>query len=332
VEIKNKITNEELEKFKREIEKVKISDDSFQIVEMIIAKIEEYNSKNDEKIYISDRRWQKAAKLMKASAYFNERVETNISDSVLLMHCLWSNEEDKKVLDKIIKDVIKTSSLSVSVPVCKVKLMLNRLEEEIKKELYYTDNVFDTVTLKNGKEYFVDKYIERDNWSHEIEFEQKFYILKEYYKTDKQFRPVDENGNEIEWIRCNFKGTGSCEIEVNDVCRNNRNNRIKNCEDDHYDWKHYETFKPKVLYKKGDRKKDINSRLIKAFESEIEEIRKNLMINLNEIQNKKEKFLKEIDNPFVADEKIKWCIDGIENQIGEINLLEKECDRIKGVL
>ena len=49
-------------------------------------------------------------------------------------------------------------------------------------------------------------------------------------------------------------------------------------------------------------------------------------------KDKKEKFLKEIDNPFVTEEKIKWCIDGIENQISETKLPEKECERVKGLL
>jgi len=328
VEIKDKIKNKELEKFKNEIEKVKISDDSFLIIEMIINKIEKYNIENKKKIYISDRRWQKAAKLMKASAYFNQRVETNISDNLLLMHCLWSNEKDKKILDEIIKETIKSSSLSISVPINKIKETISRLEEEIKKELYYSDDIFDTVTLKDGKKYFEDKYLEKD-WNGRVIFEKNFYLLKKYFKTDKNFKPVDENGNIIDWIRGNFKGTGSCEIEVNDDCRRYNSRR---CEDNHYDWKNYYTFKPKVLYKKGDRKKDINSRLIKAFENDIEEIKKNLSNNLKEIENKKNKFLKEIDNPFVTEEKIKWCIDGIENQINEMKLLEKECERIKGLL
>lgn len=327
IEIKDKITNEELEKFKGEIEKVKISDDSFLIIETIINKIEEHNKKNKEKIYISDRRWQKAAKLMKASAYFNQRNdETNISDNLLLMHCLWSNEKDKKILDKIIKETIKNSSLSISVPINEIKETISKLEEEIKKELYYSDDIFDTVTLKDGKEYFEDKYLEKDRWRGNIE--QKFYISKEYFKTDKNFRPVDENGNIIEWIRGNFKRIGSCKIEVNNYCRRYESR----CKDDHYDWKTYHTFKPKVLYKKGDKKKDINLRLIQAFKNEIEEIKKTLLNNLNEMESKKNKFLKEIDNPFVTEEKIKWCIDGIENQINEIKLLEKECERIKGLL
>ena len=265
---------------------------------------------------------------MKASAYFNQRNETNISDNLLLIHCLWSSEKDKKVLDKIIENVIKTSSLSVSIPTVEIKSVINKLEEEIKREFYYSEDVFDTITLSNGQDYFKDNYIERNSWSHKIEFEQEFYIPKKYFKSDKSFNPIDRNGNILKWIRCNFKGTGSCEVEINNDCRR----YDRRCKDDDYGWEHYHTFKPKVLYKKGDRKRDINPRLIRAFKNEIEEIKKNLLNNLKEIIDKKEKFLKEIDNPFVTEEKIKWCIDGIENQISETKLLEKECERVKGLL
>ena len=40
--------------------------------------------------YISDRRWLRAVKLLKSSAFFSGRMETNLQDALLLRYCLWS--------------------------------------------------------------------------------------------------------------------------------------------------------------------------------------------------------------------------------------------------
>jgi len=322
-----KITNEEIKKYQKEIQDIKLSEDTFKIIHFIREEISQYNKKAKKPIYISDRRWQKSAKLLKASAYFSNRKETNISDIVLLSHCLWRDIKDKKVLNEIIKKTIKNSSFYSSISLFEIKLQIDNLEKEIKKELYYTEDIFDTEIL-NNKEYFKSEYYEKD-WNNRIKFTQIFYIPKEKFKTKGEFNPIDKNGNKLKWIKCDFQATGTCKVEINDNCR--RYNDDYNC-NQNYNWKNYASFTPKILYKKGDKKKDVNTRLIQAFEKEIDEIIETLNKIESEINTKKAKFKKETNNPFVPEEKIKWCFEGIDNQIDEVNLLKKECDRIKGLL
>ncbi|BDD05148.1 AAA family ATPase [Aureibacter tunicatorum] len=48
---------------------------------------------NAEKIYVSDRRWKKMVRLMKYSAFLNDRESVSFSDCLLLSHCLWNKND-----------------------------------------------------------------------------------------------------------------------------------------------------------------------------------------------------------------------------------------------
>ncbi len=51
-------------------------------------------------IYVSDRRWRKAVKLLKISAHTNDRAAVSIWDCALLQHCLWHRPEQRKVISR----------------------------------------------------------------------------------------------------------------------------------------------------------------------------------------------------------------------------------------
>lgn len=63
--------------------------------------------------YISDRRWKKAANLLRTSAFLNDRTEVDMSDIVLLQHMLWNNVEcirpvTQLVLESLFADIQKS--------------------------------------------------------------------------------------------------------------------------------------------------------------------------------------------------------------------------------
>lgn len=61
---------------------------------------------NQLRYYVSDRRWKKAFRLMQTSAYLNGRVETDLSDFLLLIHCFWNDAECREESITMILDSI----------------------------------------------------------------------------------------------------------------------------------------------------------------------------------------------------------------------------------
>ncbi len=103
------ITDDEYHQWQRELNDVKLSDDVFeklyQLKTMLEAAAEEHRSTLSEAdLYVSDRRWKKSVKLLKASAFFNGRDSVNPLDLLLLQDCLWNSPESLEIVRTVIKE------------------------------------------------------------------------------------------------------------------------------------------------------------------------------------------------------------------------------------
>lgn len=87
------------------ISEVEITDEACRFVSHIRGILAEQQKKeevNTLTYYISDRRWKKVFHLMQASAFLNGRSAINITDCILLIHCLWNKVEGiPMVLDAV---------------------------------------------------------------------------------------------------------------------------------------------------------------------------------------------------------------------------------------
>jgi len=77
-----KISNEELNQWRNDIETVKLSKETMNV----ISEIRNNNNVYDLTVLISDAKWVKLIKLLKTSALLNNRKETDLSDCYLLMY------------------------------------------------------------------------------------------------------------------------------------------------------------------------------------------------------------------------------------------------------
>ncbi|USH05683.1 AAA family ATPase [Grimontia kaedaensis] len=98
----------EYEQWQRQIDNVSLSDDVFEKIyalKMLLEREaeEEGNNFPSEELYISDRRWKKAVRLLKASAFFNGRNDVNPVDLLLLQECLWHSPESRNVVTDVMR-------------------------------------------------------------------------------------------------------------------------------------------------------------------------------------------------------------------------------------
>ncbi|WNJ97610.1 ATPase RavA domain-containing protein [Vibrio ruber] len=105
------ITDQEYHEWQQALDKLTLSNDVFeklyQLKSMLDTAAENSMLTASDEMYVSDRRWKKAVKLLKASAFFNGRDSINPLDLFLLQDCLWNSPDSLA----IVKDVIREFAL-----------------------------------------------------------------------------------------------------------------------------------------------------------------------------------------------------------------------------
>jgi MoxR-like ATPase len=304
---------DELSKWREKLHEVTLSDDTLLIIRYIRLKLAE---RFDElKVYVSDRRWQRAAMLLKASAFCNDRATTNHSDALLLKHCLWTTPENQPLVSELVHDAVKACGVATDVDLAQLDTEKDTLDKEINRELFHSEDVYDTAVLKDGKTYFKVKAVFKDKYRPDYfpVFKEELYILIEEFKGTRKFNPLDASGNEISNITGQFNGQGSCMLVH---YMNDRESHV---------------FTPKVMFKKGDKKKDINERLVKSLAGSVENLRHSLKRTLTQVQAKYDVLTTELASPFVKFAETDIALAAVVSQIDQIKLRIVDCERLESL-
>ena len=98
------IKHDEFKLWQSEINSVKLTEPLFEKIYQLKELIEaaEQSDETASKLYVSDRRWKKSVRLLKACAYFNGRNEINPLDLLILKDCLWHNPISRQTIYSII--------------------------------------------------------------------------------------------------------------------------------------------------------------------------------------------------------------------------------------
>ncbi|WP_086268038.1 BspA family leucine-rich repeat surface protein [Campylobacter devanensis] len=122
---KERFTYDELEQILKDKEKIKISPDALELIHNIKVTIESLATNTEQTLkilglkslpenfkapYISDRRWKQCAELLQTAALLSDRDAVERYDLALLAHLLWSSEEDKVIIEKILFNVLNENS------------------------------------------------------------------------------------------------------------------------------------------------------------------------------------------------------------------------------
>lgn len=157
------ISDKEWNAWQTEFGSVKLSQDTITVIHNIRLALDK--SAKSLKVYVSDRRWQRAALLLKASAYFCDREQTNLVDALLLRHCLWTTVDNRKKVVDIVEQAVRDCGFELGLNLSAIDEEKDNLEKDINKELFYSRDIYDTVKLHDRKQYFkcTKQYKERSH-------------------------------------------------------------------------------------------------------------------------------------------------------------------------
>lgn len=134
------ITDDEYHLWQSQLDKLVLSDDVFeklyQLKNMLEREIDTQRL-DQAAMYVSDRRWKKAVKLLKASAFFNGRDAINPLDLLLLQDCLWNSPESRDVVREVIREfalryAFDQSEVEQQIELCREEL--SRIQDELESE------------------------------------------------------------------------------------------------------------------------------------------------------------------------------------------------------
>ena len=308
-------SHEEWESLHKSIFAVKFSKETLEIIHSIRLEIEQYNKNNPEKaIYVSDRRWQKIAIVLKTAAHLCDRTEVIPVDALILRNCLWTLEANKDDLEGVVETAIKTYGKNNVADLQRWLTEYRDLDNGISETFFYTEDVYDTEVI-NGKDCYSCSIEVEKNQRHYSSQKMKIriYVPAEFCGTAKNFHPISENGAIDQRLQCNFKGGKICTIAIDQQVQNyGWDSGYKNG-----NYIEHSSFSPSIKIKKGAQK-PADPRTKKAFVTDCDELVRSISKLINDsksyldIQNKKN------ETPFVPEDKRKIVTSSIESYIADL--------------
>ena len=132
-----KLSEEELDRWSREIDAVEVPAEVLNTLQLLLYRIEQYNARPNNApnpIMIYDRRWKKAVRLLRASAFLHGRTRVNLMDCFLLEHCLWNAPEQRETIREMLVDAVRKHGYSVAVNLGNLKKEIREFEEDVHAE------------------------------------------------------------------------------------------------------------------------------------------------------------------------------------------------------
>ncbi|MCR4852665.1 MAG: AAA family ATPase [Prevotella sp.] len=104
-ENKWQITNEEYGQWTERIQGVDVSDALLKCIHVIrkaLGAVTVTTSDERRSIYVSDRRWKKIVKLLRTSAFLQDRKKADLVDLLPIYHCLWNEPDECQDIRRIV--------------------------------------------------------------------------------------------------------------------------------------------------------------------------------------------------------------------------------------
>lgn len=155
------ITDEEMKNWKQQIDNVTLSEAVKSVITAIRKELtvqnEQFKSEGKdpkEWFTVSDRRWKKIARILKTSAFLNNRTKVDLMDCQLIEYCIWNTEEQQQKVGEIVAKCIKENGLEYNTAIDDINAQIKSFDDYITKNLYNIEIIYtpETHHMADGSE------------------------------------------------------------------------------------------------------------------------------------------------------------------------------------
>ncbi|MCF0220083.1 MAG: AAA family ATPase [Muribaculaceae bacterium] len=141
IAVSEPITDAEFRQWQQEIDKVAVPKNILDVIHAIRVQLAAYNAEKEvqEQIYISDRRWKKIVRLMRAAAFLNGQKEIAAAQCWLISDCLWNDLSQIEAVNTMVSDAIGRAGLPVSQLKGSIQAKIDDIEKSVKSYMCYTE-------------------------------------------------------------------------------------------------------------------------------------------------------------------------------------------------
>ncbi|MGY6562549.1 MAG: AAA family ATPase [Luteibaculaceae bacterium] len=149
------ISDTELAEWSKQIDAIEVPEEVVNTIQMVRFKIEQYNEKAPaEPVKIFDRRWKKIIRLLRTSAFLNQRNYVNLTDCFIMAWCLWNKPNQLEAVKEIVAETIRKHGYSLKINLKAIKSEIESFEHEVEEEItVHAPETKPTLTAIND-EYF----------------------------------------------------------------------------------------------------------------------------------------------------------------------------------
>ena len=151
------LTRAELDDYSARIDAVAVGPEVLNVVQVVKARLDAYNAERPDPadhLRVYDRRWKKAVRLLRASAFLNGRRAVDLMDCFLLEYCLWSRPEQRDHVREVLAEAVRRHGYAVAVNLPMLRRELDAFESDVDAEIRVRHVVADDELQPVHDEYY----------------------------------------------------------------------------------------------------------------------------------------------------------------------------------
>lgn len=202
------ISNDELKAWKTKIDGVSLSENAKSVISAIRKELTARNEKlgeaeksSGETFEVGDRRWKKIARILKTSAFLNDRAEVDLMDCSLIEHCIWSTEAQQKKAREIVSKCIEENGLDCDTAIEDIEDQIEEFAANVEQTWFEEIQKDKTVTVDKQKCYECTRQGTNETWyitvSGGTHYSNSYHDIYDSAKNYRNYASFNKDGDII---------------------------------------------------------------------------------------------------------------------------------------